>query len=562
MMIWDTSLPDWETRILARQSLIPDFPLNKAVADKAERIFRRLKVSDMPGKPPMGDVCGQWVIDFVRVIFGCYDPKARARCIQDFFLLVSKKNTKSTIAAGIMLTALIMNERDFGEYMILAPTKEIADNSFLPAYGMIINDPALLDLFKPSKVTREIINRITEAKLMVVAADAEAVGGKKAIAILVDELWLFGKRHDAANMLSEATGSLASRPEGFAIYLSTQSDDPPAGVFREKLDYHRDVRDGKIKDPRSFQVIYEFPKAMLANDAWKDPGNFWIPNPNYGRSVSQVFLESEFEKKRQGGNASLRLFAAKHLNVEIGVGLRTDAWAGVPFWEPQRAEGPRSLAELCERSEVVTIGLDGGGLDDLFGFTAIGREHDTKRWLTWSRAWAHMSVLERHKQIEPRLRDFQRAEELVIVDNQLADIIEIISLVKFVLDAGKLGGVGVDPAGIGELVDALAEIDLTVDNGGVIGIQQGFALMNAIKTCERRLASGMLRHAGQALMAWCVSNLKIEPTATAIRATRLGVGANKIDPAIALFDAAVLMTTNPEPIVVRSVYEERGLLFA
>lgn len=562
MQIWNTALVDWEERILARKSLIPDFPLNKAVADKAERIFRRLKVSDMPGKPAMGDVCGQWVIDFVRVIFGCYDPVARQRAIQDFFLLVAKKNTKSTLAAGIMMTALIMNERDFGEYMIIAPTKEIADNSFIPAYGMVVNDPALLDLFKPNKITREITNRISEAKLMVVSADANVVGGKKAIAVLIDELWLFGKKHDANNMLSEATGSMASRPEGFVIYLSTQSDDPPAGVFKEKLDYHRAVRDGKIKDPRSFQVIYEYPKAMLENEAWKDPANFWIPNPNYGRSVSQTFLESEYIKKSETGVSSLRLFAAKHLNVEIGVGLRTDAWAGVPFWEAQSVGGPRSLKELCDRSDVVTIGIDGGGLDDLFGFTAIGREHDTKRWLTWSRAWAHLSVLQRHKQIEPRLRDFHKADELVIVDNQLRDLEEIIRLVKFVLDAGKLGGVGVDPAGIGQLVDALADIDLTVDNGGVIGIQQGFALMNAIKTCERRLASGTLLHAGQGMMSWCVSNLKIEPTATAIRATRLGVGSNKIDPAIALFDAAVLMSTNPEPLDVGSVYEDRGLLWA
>lgn len=562
MKIFDTSLPDWEERLLARKGLIPDMPLDLPTADRAERIFRRLRVVDMEGRPTMGEVCGQWVIDFVRVIFGCYDPKERARAIQDFFLLVAKKNSKSTIAAGIMLTALIMNTRENGEFMILAPTKEIADNSFVPAYGMVKADDELSKLFIAKKPTREIINRLNGAKLTVSSADASVVGGKKSIGVLIDELWLFGKKGDAENILSEATGGLASKPEGFVIYLSTQSDDPPAGVFKEKLAYHRDVRDGKIRDPRSFQVIYEFPASIIANDGWKDPSKFWLTNPNYGRSVSSDFLESRFAQAQQGGIGSLRLFAAKHLNVEIGVGLRTDAWVGVPHWEPAAEDGPRSLKELCERCDVVTIGLDGGGLDDLFGFTAIGREIGTKRWLSWSRAWAHEGILIRHKQIAPRLRDFERADELRVVGNSLDDIAEIVRLVKFVLDAGKLGGVGVDPAGIGQLVDALADIDLTVENGGVIGIQQGFALMNAIKTCERRLANGTLLHAGQALMAWCVSNLKIEPTATAIRATRLGVGANKIDPAIALFDAAVLMSTNPEPLDVRSVYEDRGMLFA
>lgn len=71
--------------------------------------------------------------------------------------------------------------------------------------------------------------------------------------------------------------------------------------------------------------------------------------------------------------------------------------------------------------------------------------------------------------------------------------------------------------------------------------------MNAIKTAERKLASGTLRHSGSGLAAWCVSNLKIEPTATAIRATKQNAGDAKIDVAMALFNAVALMATNPDP---------------
>jgi phage terminase large subunit-like protein len=76
--------------------------------------------------------------------------------------------------------------------------------------------------------------------------------------------------------------------------------------------------------------------------------------------------------------------------------------------------------------------------------------------------------------------------------------------------------------------------------------------MNAIKTAERRLSSGMLKHAGGTMMAWCVSNLKIEPTATAIRATKQTAGDAKIDPAMALFDAVTMMVKNPEAFFVPS----------
>ena len=48
-------------------------------------------------------------------------------------------------------------------------------------------------------------------------------------------------------------------------------------------------------------------------------------------------------------------------------------------------------------------------------------------------------------------------------------------------------------------------------------------------------------------MAWCVGNIKIEPTATGIRATKQNAGDAKIDPAMALFDAVTVMSRNPEP---------------
>jgi hypothetical protein len=90
-------------------------------------------------------------------------------------------------------------------------------------------------------------------------------------------------------------------------------------------------------------------------------------------------------------------------------------------------------------------------------------------------------------------------------------------------DLGLLAQVGVDAAGIGAIVDALAKIGVTQDAETLDAVRQGIALMGAIKTIERKLADRSFRHGGQQLLSWCVGNLRIVPTPTAMR-----VGARRI----------------------------------
>lgn len=539
---WTTARPDWEERIVAKQSLMPCEPLFPEVARIALRIFNELILVDVMDSPKMGEVTLPWVLDFVAAIFGAYDPIEKKRLIREFFLLISKKNTKSTIAAGIMMVALILNDRLSAELIILAPTKEVADNSFNPIRDFIAADPELQEMFNVSEHTKTVTNLGTNATLKVIAAESNAAAGKKASIILIDEVWLFGKKANAESMFREAKGGLASRPEGCVIYLSTMSDEVPCGVFKQLLDYARDVRDGIKIDKGFLPLIYEFPKKLIEAGEHLKTENFYITNPNLGASVDLDYLISEFNKVRDAGEESLRDFLAKHLNVEIGMNLRANRWAGAEYWLQQSKEF--TLSKLIDQSDVITAGIDGGGLDDLLGFAVLGRHAKSRKWWLWNHAWCIRIALERRKENAPKYLDFEKEESLTIVDTVGPDIDQLAQFAKQVYDSGKLDKIGLDPLGLGGLLDGLLAVGIPQEQ--MIAVAQGYKLAGYIQTTERKLAEGNLYHAGQDLMTWCAGNARIIMKGNGMMISKQESGTAKIDPLIATFNAVALMSLNPE----------------
>ena len=156
---------------MARESLIPCEPLFPDVAGEAWERCSNFVMADVAGQPTFGDVALPWIKDFVLTVFGAEDPESGRRHINEFLLMVSKKNGKSSIAAAIMLTALLMNWRPSAELLILSPTKEIADNSYKPIRDFIKADDELQSILKVQDYFRTITHLETGATLKVVAAD-------------------------------------------------------------------------------------------------------------------------------------------------------------------------------------------------------------------------------------------------------------------------------------------------------------------------------------------------------------------------------------------------------
>lgn len=543
MADWSTAVPDWEERILEGRSLVPDLPLFQEEAARALRVFKRLRLPDVIGTPTMEEACGPWFFPIVSALFGSYDPVNNVRMIQEIFELIPKGNSKSSNGGAVMVTALIVNRRPEAEFLLIAPTIEIANIAFKQAKGTIRLDSALDKIFQIQDHLKKITHRKNGASLQIKAADTDVITGSKATGTMIDETHVFAKKANAADIFVELRGALTKRPDGFLFQTTTQSKAPPSGVFKTELNMARAVRDGRMKLPL-LPVLYELPISVSCNGGWKDRRLWPLVNPNMGRSTNETFLANEIMKAEETGPQQMTLIASQHFNVEIDQALRSDGWAGANLW-PRGAEKGITLKELIGRSEVITAGVDGGGLDDLLGVGVVGRERGTNRWLSWAHAFISPEGWDRRKANWAQYEDFIRDGDLTKVEQLPDDVTAVVSIIKECKDSGKLAKVGCDPAGLGTIVDALAEIGVTVEDEMLGGVRQGVGLMGAIKTVERKLADGSFKHGGRAMMAWCAGNAIVQATATGMRIARDMSGYGKIDPLMSIFNAAELMAMNP-----------------
>lgn len=563
----DLSCRDWFEKLKAGVPPLPDnLPIDEEEAAAAITVFEKLRLPDVPGKPLLRDVSARWARDFVGAIFGLVEMNEDRtivvnRNVRKFFQLVPKKNSKTTNGAAIMMTALLRNRRPNAEFLLVGPTQATAELAYDQAAGMIAADPWLKKRFHTKDHQKTIEDRKNGAKLKIKSFDNKVMTGVKPVAVLVDELHELGKISYAQKVMTQIEGGIIANPEGFVVIITTQSDEPPAGVFKLELEHARAVRDGLYEGGETLPMLYEFPLTMQADEKkpWEDPKLWRLVLPNLGRSITIDRLLPKFRENKEKGLEPFKVWASQHLNVQIGVAISGDGWRGADYWAG-RGDTSMTLENLLDRSEVVTFGGDGGGLDDLLSAAVIGREKGTRRWLLWNHAFAYEGVLEIRKDIASRLLDFKKEGSLTICKTA-GDLMEqFAALFARVLASGKLpekNAVGLDPNNVAAMIEALVEKGMT--DAMLRRLLQGPALSPAWWGMEMKLADRTLLHAGLDLMGWCVGNAKVERRANGILITKQLAGSAKIDPLIAAGCAAILMSWNPEA-KGPSVYETRGLL--
>lgn len=558
--MWDLSCPDWQRRVRECRSLLPDLPLIKSEADFAVGFYNEMQLPDVPGTPKLRTASGDWFRDIVRASYGSWDETNQIRYIRDILAMVPKGSSKTTNGAALSLTAMLMNRRPRGEALLLGPTQKTALRAFDQAAGMIELSPDLRRRFLPHDYNKTIDDLVTGSVLSVQTFDTRIQTGGIPFFVMLDELHLLGTNPHAVKVLRQIRGGLEKTPEGLLLMITTQSDEQPQGIFRDELLMARRIRDGEMRGKphrAMLPMLWEFPPDIASDkDKWQNPENWPMVMPGLGKPIKLESLVLDWQSEREKGEQAIKIWASQHLNIEIGVGI--GGWRGAEYWEGAE-DDTLTLDDLLARSEVVVVGVDGGGLDDLTAIAVIGREKDTREWLSWCHAWGDRKVLDVRKDIAPALLDFEKEGSLTLCAVP-EDAQDLAATVAKIMASGLLpnkNAIGIDPNNAAALFEALFAVGVT--DAMIKRLIQGPALAPAVYGIERKLADGTLWHAAQLLMDWVMGNARVEPRGNQVMITKAVSGRAKIDPLIALLQAAILMSWNPAALGP-SVYETRGLI--
>ena len=435
--------------------------------------------------------------------------------------LPGKKQSKSTFGSLAFFAGFSSNKRPRHAHTIICPSVAISKASFSAITSAIEADEELKAMFHITQHLKAIEDRQTGSILSVKSASMEAITGLTG-SVYLDELWLLGHSSIGTRLRSQIRGALASAPEAKVLSISTTSDAPPRGIWRQTIDRARQIRDGGIIDASFLPAIWE-PWFDLGEDEFPPEDTWPLLLPSYPHIAGPEFYRGVIAEARAAGPVEVSIARGQFFNCEpTTMQASGEAWMLASLYP--RIAREDSIEAIFECPDV-WIGIDLGGADDLSGLAVIGLEDGI--WRCAVRAWASTMALDRNVQNQSLWRDFERDGDLRIVEFG-EDIREIAALVEDAHVRGVLRAVGIDPALAAGLADSLDEIDgISSDpSDGDVPIhgvrQSAFALSPGLKTIERRAAEGTLSLARQPITEWSLGFARLKPMGATHQLVREG----------------------------------------
>ena len=467
------------------------FWFDKEAADKAVEFFRlwlKHQKGEYAGRPLKLD---DWQADeIIRPVFG-WKRKDGTRKIRTCYVEIPRKNGKTTIAAGVGLYLTFADNEQGAEVYSAASDREQAAIAFDLASSMVKAEPALQ---KRSDVyRRSIVVPATGSSYKVLSADSRGKHGFNAHGVIFDEFHAQPNR-ELYDVLHTSTGA---RRQPLEFIITTAGVYDPESIAWQVHSYALRVLSGEIKDPSFHAVIYGTP---IEAD-YRDRKVWAAANPGMGISVKADYLAAEAKRAEEEPSYE-NTFRRLHLNQwteQVTRWIKKESWESCVGPIPDLTGRPCFPAlDLSTTTDISALALD-------FPPSAEGDLHYLLNFF-----WCPEAKVRKASGTEAAYADWVRDGYMEQAGTDVVDYAFIRRRVNELSKKYKFGPFAYDPWNATQLA-----LQLQDEDGFVMAEhRQGFISMNEpSKEFERLVISKKIRHGGNPVMNWMISNVALQTDA-------------------------------------------------
>jgi phage terminase large subunit-like protein len=475
-----------------------------------------------------------WQIFLLTTVFGWVDKEGRRR-FKTAYTEVPRKNAKSTLSSGVALYLLTADGEGGPEVYSAATTRDQAKIVWEDAKRMVDRCAPLREYFGVQTSAHSVFVPGNAGVLKALARDQGGnLDGLNIHGAIVDELHAH-KTREVWDVLETATGA-RSQP---LIWGITTAGFNRTGICYEQRAYTIKLLDKVHVDEEYFGIIY----TIDDTDDWADPKSWAKANPNWGVSVSPDDIARKARKAMEMA-AATNNFLTKHLNVWVNADT---AWMDMRAWDAC-ADHTLKLEDFI--GQPCYIGCDLATKNDvaaaLFLFPKDGL------FYVFGKYYLNEDAAEGGR--NSHYQGWNRQGLFTLTPGNVTDFDYIEEDLEEIARHHTVEKMGIDPYQAIQLINRLRAKGVPVEEYQ----QQVRYMSEPMKQLEALVRSGKLRHNGDPVLTWMISNVVCHMDAKENIYPRKEFNENKIDGAVALIIAlGEYMTTQEDD----SPYEDRGILF-
>jgi phage terminase large subunit-like protein len=233
-----------------------------------------------------------WQKAFVAATFGFVHKIDQTRKYREVFLVVARKNGKSTLSSAICLYLQVADGEGGAEVYAVATKEKQAKIVWSEAKRMVKKSPVLAKRMKT--LVKEIIAEFNDSLFMPVGSDSDTLDGLNVHGASLDEIHAWKDK----NLYDVIVDGTSSREQPL-IFMITTAGTVRESVYDMKYDEAEMLINGLddpngYKDDRFLPIIYELDNRK----EWTDPKSWPKANPGLGTIKKKDNLETKVNKAK------------------------------------------------------------------------------------------------------------------------------------------------------------------------------------------------------------------------------------------------------------------------